>query len=542
MTNAHVQSARGAHGWAVVEILLFLAMGAWSVLVLIHLAFKVHGGALTGADGIFPADQLQYLAWARESGQHILAGDLFDIPPGTRVFIQPMWLLSGLAWRAGAPMALVALMWKPVAVVALVLAVRAYVVRMGARGAWERTAVILLAIGYVSPISLLTNRGASLSGEIFTAGQLWGYLPTVIAVALIPVYLLAIERAVVTSASARKWALAIAAGAAIMLGWLHPWQGETIALITAGLLLWRPRRAGAGPLLLGLGAALLPLAGYFALSHLDASWRQAEAAENVASGSIVGILVALAPLAAIALVRLRLPRAQGDMQEQGLVLWPVAALLQYFALAPSFRTHALEGIAIPFAVMTGRTVRHLAQGASTSSRYGQTLASIVLVSLALVLTIPGAIHVARTSLRLIGNGRGGQIVSPPERSALDYLAHVPGAAGVLAPASIGALVPAFTGKPTWVGHPAWTTDFAARARFAARLAAAAVPPTVARDQAERSGARYVLLGCGSPRITDLLGPLVASVHRFGCAFVYILRADPRTARANLGGELSYAAR
>lgn len=537
MNNDRLQSAPGR--WAGVELLLLVAVAGWSVLVLVHLAYRLHGGALTGADGPFPADQLQYLAWARESGEHILAGDLFEIPPGTRVFIQPMWLLSGLAWRAGAPMVVVALMWKPVAVIALVLAVRAYAARMGAIGAWERTAVVLLAIGYVSPIILLTDRGASLSGEIFTADQLWGYLPTVLAVALMPVYLLALERAIATGGSTRKRALAIVGGTAILLGWLHPWQGETIAVITGGLLLWRRLRSGTQPLLLGLTASLLPLAGYFALSRFDASWRLAEAAENIAPASFIDLLAALAPIAAIALAGFWFRRMGDDIQEQALVLWPLATLLQYFVLAPSFRAHALEGIAIPLAVMTARAVKHLARGANASSRYRRSMPTLLLGALALVLTIPGAIHVARTSLHLIGSGQGGQIVNPSERSALSYLARVPGAAGVLAPSGLGALVPAFTGKPTWVGHPAWTPDFGRRAQFAAGLAAAAIPPALARDQIERSGARYVLLGCRSRRINSLLAPLVAGTHRFGCAFVYVLRAERGRVRAGRAGAPSY---
>src|SRR5204863_6142357 len=118
---------------------------------------------------------------------HVLAGDLFEIPPGSRVFLHPMWLVSGLLWRAGLPISLAVLVWKPVAVLVLVLGARAYVRRMYPAGAWARAAVIALAVGYASPIIVLDTGAGALAGETFTAGQLWGYLPSVIAVGLMPI-------------------------------------------------------------------------------------------------------------------------------------------------------------------------------------------------------------------------------------------------------------------------------------------------------------------------------------------------------------------
>src|SRR5947209_12060803 len=96
-------SAPGGRDRAVVrpgggELVLIALMTAWSCVMLVHLLGHLHGGSLTGADSQFPADQLQYLSWVRDSGRHGLAGDLFRIPAGARVFVHPMWLLSGLLW------------------------------------------------------------------------------------------------------------------------------------------------------------------------------------------------------------------------------------------------------------------------------------------------------------------------------------------------------------------------------------------------------------------------------------------------------------
>lgn len=510
------------------ELVLIALLLAWSVIPLVHLALELHGGSFSGADGSFPADQLQYLAWVRDSGQHLLAGNQFDIPTGAHVFVHPMWLLSGLLWRAGLPIALTVLIWKPIVVVALILGIGAYVARMLPGSAWKRTAVVVLAICYVSPLVHFATTGLErgislLSDEMFTAADLWGYLPAALGVGLMPVYLLALERSVRADGDRqhRLWLPLVATG--ILLAWVHPWQGETVALITLGLLAWR-RGRGAKSLLVGLAAVALPLAGYFALSHLDQSWRVssrlAEAGEKLFSFSLLDLVAALGPLAAIAAVGFR--RVGQDLQEQALVLWPLATLLP-FVFGPVGTSHSLEGIAIPLAVMAGRGVERLVRLGQAPNVRWRPPAGAVLGATVLVLTLPGAIHFARLRLRLIGAGRDGQIVDPSVRSALHYLAAQRGNGGVLAIHKLGQLVPAFAGKPTWVGHVTWTPNFRRRSRFANALATGTISVSKAREGVARSKARYVLLGCGSPSLTGLLGPMLASTHQFGCATVYTLR-------------------
>ena len=52
-----------------------------------------------------------------------------------------------------------------------------------------------------------------------------------------------------------------------------------------------------------------------------------------------------------------------------------------------------------------------------------------------------------------------------------------------------------------------------------------MPASQARALVAGTGARFALIDCGaSPQIRDLLGPLVVSERRFGCAYVYLLRS------------------
>src|SRR5438874_6414715 len=91
----------------------------------------MHAGQLyTGADGPYAADTLQYLAWARDSGSHVLAANRFDLAPAGHVFMHPLFGISGLLWKAGVSLQLAYLLWKPIAVAALGIATVLYARRM----------------------------------------------------------------------------------------------------------------------------------------------------------------------------------------------------------------------------------------------------------------------------------------------------------------------------------------------------------------------------------------------------------------------------
>ena len=88
---------------------------------------------MVGVDGPFAGDQLQYLSWIRESGDHVLTRNLYSGSIQPMAFLHPMFLLSGALWKVGVPLVFAFQIWKPVVVVALVLAYDA-VVREVRRG------------------------------------------------------------------------------------------------------------------------------------------------------------------------------------------------------------------------------------------------------------------------------------------------------------------------------------------------------------------------------------------------------------------------
>jgi hypothetical protein len=75
-----------------------------------------------------------------------------------------------------------------------------------------------------------------------------------------------------------------------------------------------------------------------------------------------------------------------------------------------------------------------------------------------------------------------------------------------------------------VGHGSWTPAFGERAVLAERLMRGDVSAGKARAFVRATGARFVLADCGADRrVESLLAPLVAHIHRFGCAHVLTLR-------------------
>src|SRR5207248_11542066 len=111
------------------ELGVFAVLAVSSVALLVPLATR--GRPLSGSDGFFPADQLQYFAWIREAAHHGLIGNLFDLAPQHRVFLHPGYLLSGaLARVTGISYPLAYQLWKPVAVLVTFYGALRYVRRL----------------------------------------------------------------------------------------------------------------------------------------------------------------------------------------------------------------------------------------------------------------------------------------------------------------------------------------------------------------------------------------------------------------------------
>lgn len=521
------------------EILAAVVLTVWAVLPIVLLAIIWRdGGVLTGSDGALPgADQLFYLSVARESGEHVLFGDRFDLGVVDRVGLQPMYLVSGLLGQLGLDLRAAVWLWKPVAAAVLVGGFGAYVRRfeLGRAGT---VAALVLALAYFSPaLPVLDWTGALepfqkflallVSGELMPAWQLWGYAHAAIALGLMALAVIAVEWALTAEdPRARMRAAGGAALAGAFVALMHPWQGATLALIFAGTAAWEltAGRQHAGPtgdvaaardrgrllaLAVPLAAIAVVLAYLLIVSHTDPHW-EADSRQSEAPRFGIGyLLMGFAPLAALA--ALGVTRRPDSVRERMLLLWPLAAFAVYLIVANS-RFHAFQGMSLPLAVLAVRGWQRL--------RAPRALGAVAVAAV----TLPGfayAVDRLRDSVEL---DRSPYVLERDEARALDYLDDRPGPGGVLAPTSIGMSVPAHAGRGTWVGHFAWTPDFHSRDDRAEALFAGRMPPADARALVRATGARFLLADCDHPGdLRPLLAPLHPRVRRFGCATVYEVR-------------------
>ena len=489
------------------EWLLLGLLAGWS---LIPLAAGVahliqHGDVLGGTDGIGVVDHFQYLAWIREAGEDGLISNRYDLGASDGVYLQPMWLLSGLATAAGMPIQGGLLIWKPVCVLVLFAGSLAYVRRM-LEGRGAQLAALALALFYLPPAAALMGRTwigdagedtlVYLFGfEVSPATFLWGYVQTAIAVGLMPVFLLAVER--------RRLGLAAAAG--LVVSWVHPWQGMVLLGVLAGLAVWgRMLR----PLALPALATAVPIVYFVVLAQIDPAW--GEGSEDVGyPHEWVWLVVAIAPLAAFALAGALTgrPLRELDLQERMLLLWPVATLVIYGLLDRTFIYNVLSGLTIPLAVLAVRGGRRLPRWAAVAA-----------VAFA---TLPGLANVAYEFREGRGADASPRYLEPGEADALDFLDDSARDGGVLTRFYLGQAVPGLSGRQTYVGHPAWTPDFGGRVDETEELFGGDMAPAEARALVRRTGAEFVVQDCAER--TDLsatLGPLIRRTHRFGCATVY----------------------
>jgi hypothetical protein len=424
-----------------------------------------------------------------------------------------MALVSGLGARLGLGVEWSYLLWKPVAALALFGGFAAYLHRFLA-GRWQRLAALVLALFFFSPFVLLESGGEAhaLAGELMTAGLLWGYLPSVLSVALMPVFLLGLERLASADERPSRVTIALVSGCGLLVSWLHPWQGEVLLLIVGGLVAWARldidliRR-----LALPAAATVVPLAYYFLLGVANSAWALArDISINAPDRPLWALAVAVLPLAVPALLGVRGP-AQ-DVGERALRLWPAAAL-GVFVLTPSFPEHALAGVSLPLAVMAVRGMAPLLSG----RRVAAALSAIGVAALALVGPL-NAGDAVRDSIR--------DPVQPvwttdDERASLDWLADQPGEGGVLTTPFLAPAVPALTGRWVRAGHPSWTQDYHARVASANALFDGRLSAAQARALIDDSGVTWVVADCSRRGdLRRMLGDAVTGMWRFGCATVY----------------------
>jgi hypothetical protein len=515
------------------ELAVLVALAGLSLAVLAALLTK--GRALTGADGVLASDQLQYFTWIREASEHGLIGNRYDFAPDDRTFLHPGFLLSGVLHAVtGISVPVSYLLWKPVAVVLAFAGALLYVRRLVPPGG-PRQAALVLALFAVMPASALvawSNWGGNprqytfdfISGEMWTGQYLWGYLMTAIAVALMPLVLLGVER---WRRDRRTRTLVLSALGALVVAWLQPWQGATLAIVVFVTEVIAARRNGTRITAAALAvpaAVALPSAYYWALSQWDSAWELAS--ESNAAGSQPtwswpwwAIALTLAPLAIPAALAYR-GRVR-DWQEIAVRVWPFAALVVYLLPFGTFPYHSFQGLAIPLSILAVQGV---------VSVWPKPRLAIVVAALA-VMTLPGIAHKLEVVVNSVRAAGDPYFVLSGEQQAMDWLERDPRPGGVLAPAYGGHMLPYKTGREVYVGALSWTPDWEQRVADTQRLFEGVPDGPWARDFVRRTGARFIFVDC-RPGLLDLapvLEDTLEEAHRFGCASVYVLRRHPGTA-------------
>jgi hypothetical protein len=504
------------------EVAVLAVLGALSVAVLAGLLVRVwtKGGIVTGSDGFLVVDQLQYLNWLRQAGEHVAVTNLYDIASYPRDYLHPGVLVSGALHRLGLGLAASYMAWKPVAVVALFAASLLYVRRFLPPGRDRRVALVL-ALFAVSPLAPLVGWSHAggpgrklqfdfLTNEMWPGNYLWGYLFTALAVALLPLGLLAYERG---RHGGSQRMLAWAGLAGLFSAWLQPWQGATFAsvIVAAELLCRRRILDAARDLAVPLVATAIPLAYYAVLERTDDAWKLAGIANDTSHihrwpwwVTVLG----LAPVAVPALLAYRTPAR--DFGQHALRAWaPLAVLLFYLPLG-TFPFHAFQGLALPLAVLATTALRPLPVAAAAG--------------FAALMILPGTAYQADQMRSAVNHGFQPFFLTASEHDALRYLDHDPHQGGVLAPVYSGLLVPAYTGRQTYVGAGSWTPHFDARRAAAERLFGGRLSPAQARALVRASGASFLYSDChGRADIARTVSSFAYPPRRFGCAAVYRLR-------------------
>ena len=510
---------------------------AFAPFVLVALDAAAHHRLFLGVAGYYPMDGLQYLAWVRDAHDGLIRNLYGSL--GHAVFVHPMYSLTGLVQGATGvgPPAIMAF-WNAVGAFVLVGGcVRVVASSLPPERVGRRAIALILTLfgGFTPLVALLPwldpfTLGTDFvraAGDLVPAMALWDYAPLAIALGLMPFMIERVERLVEGRGNRRTAVGAAALG--WLVAWLHPWQGITLITVEAGLVLWRahetegPDRPGtawarihaargmARPLVLVAGATAVPALYYLLLSHVDGGWATSE--RNSVSAAVIPGLVTLTcvvPLAAIGILAAR--RLGPNPRMRAPLLWLLATLAT-IAISPSGQYRALDGLAMPVAVLAVR--------AWPESRYRGRAWLLATLALAGAL-IPFA-WFAVGALRHL---RSPQVTAYTELEPSDVRAAELAAAGargapVLAPAALGTAIPALTGAVSWLGHPIWTPNYVERKTQATELFAGALTPAQARRLVRSTGAGALVEPCGFTGLREhVLVPLGFQSTRVGCAVVY----------------------
>ncbi len=501
------------------ELFVLLAFAGVSVFVLaLDVGRVVFNGAVwTGTDGVYIVDQMQYLSWIRDASHHFLSSNLFVLRDTPADYFQPAVTISGGLTALGMAPWLALLLWKPVAVLAIFSAVRAYAQR-SLTGVWQRRTILVLALFFGSFTLVYGNW--SVLGDLFPGFLSWGYTFGLMALAAMVWALVAYE-----DARVRRRRLWLPGMIGALASLLHPWNGELlIALVVAAeLVMLVSRRYGRDHVrltaltIVGTG---VPLLYYAILGKADINWKLAQLASKHAF-SFWSIALAVVPLLLPALVAYR--KRPATFLAAATRMWPLVAFGIFLLSGTSLGAtplHAFQGITLPLSVLAVEGLTLL--GWRRLPR--PVLIGAVLVALFTIPALAKELSIAHSlSAPTPGNSN---FITADERSALDYLAHNKDPGSVMTRSYLGAAVPGRTGRRTYVGDCLWSEPGCLTLTANAQWLFVAEPsgdpsPAEARTLVLNSGARFLLADCETTTdIPKLLGSIIRSSRRFGCAAVY----------------------
>lgn len=480
------------------------------MLVRAHLADAVFAGPTTLIHG---SDELRYLAYVRAAGDHVLVAPLDG--RGAQAYLNPIFVVSGALWRLGLDVRAAYVIWAPVAAGVLIGGCWRYADHFAEGDNARRTSTLLLAGLFVSPLLPLLDWGGLVNAD--TAGYLlntaratapyfevWGYFPTAIALGLMPVFLLGLERLIVAPDARRRQVLAVMA-LAVAVGWLHPWSGLTLLLVTGFLLVAQPS-ARTRQVALVLAFLMVPLV-YGEILSLAGAWHTDDFRRPLSGQPLWPLLLTLGPLVVLALVGVR--RTKGRVGEMLLLAWPPAAGLTYLVTSGSAHDLvALEGISLPLAVLVARS----------ADRLSERVHQLVAVAGLAALTLPGMVYGAQAFRDFVRGREVPYALARGEDAALRHLAAARQDTPVLATPYLADAIPALAGRRAVVADPP----------LRRRLAAGEVGSAELAGVLAQRGADSALVDCHTPQtpIRAGAGAVGLRTRRFACALL-VTRAPAR---------------
>lgn len=278
-------------------LVIFFLLSFWVLYLNLHEAHATHL-VWAGTDNTNPSDQLQYLAWIRDASHHLLASDMFVSGPTSHDYLEPLVAAAGGLVALGVAPNYALLLFQPMAVILLFLAVRRYA-RDALGSAWKWRAALMLALFSGIPGHVVV--------DVWIPFLTWGYLPATFALAAMTGGLVCYAYA-----ARQRCPIWVPALLGMLASWLHPWQGEefalTILLTEGARRVWpldvgardtaaaRPANSRRLPLAAcTIVATIVPLVYVLLLDRLDPIWHLAELAGRVTHSS-GQLLIACLPL------------------------------------------------------------------------------------------------------------------------------------------------------------------------------------------------------------------------------------------------------